>query len=242
MFRIRTLGVLLVAGQLGTARAEAPTAEALVRTYDEVMSPGAFRARFAMVAHRQDGTTRQYEFRVIKSREDKVRSYFLAPASAKGQEMLKVGDNLWVYMPNLKRSLRIASRESFQGGDFNNGDILRVSYVTDYTAALVPSEDEALWALELTGKTAETTYDRIKLWMRKDTRVPARAEYYAASGKRLRSATFDEVRTFHGLTRPSHIVMRNELATNRYTELTTLEMSLEAEAPPQLFVLDDLGR
>jgi outer membrane lipoprotein-sorting protein len=219
-----------------------PSAESLVRKYDAVMSPGAFEGVFEMAAHRSDGTIRHYKFRVLKSGDDKVRSFFLEPAAAKGQEMLKVGDNMWIYMPNLKRALRIASRESFQGGDFNNGDILRVSYVTDYTARLVPSDDPTLWALELAGKTAETTYDRIKLWMRKETELPVKAEYYAASGKLLRSAAFDDVRNFHGLERPARIVMRNELAKSRFTELTLLDMKVGAEAPAQKFVLDDLGR
>jgi outer membrane lipoprotein-sorting protein len=242
MSTLRTAALLLVSLPLGLSAAAEPTADELVRRYDAVMSPGSFEATLEMVAHRQDGSIRQYKFRVLKARDDKTRSLFLEPASAKGQEMLKVGDNLWVYMPNLKRALRIASRESFQGGDFNNGDILRVSYVTDYSATLVASEDETLWALELVGKTAESTYDRIKLWMRKDTRLPVKAEYYATSGKLLRSATFDDVKRFHGLERPAHIVMRNELATRRFSELTMLEMRTDAEAPAQLFVLDDLGR
>ena len=234
--------VALSALTLSLAAAAEPSAEALVRRYDAVMSPGAFEALVEMVAHRADGTTRRYKFRVLKSGDDKVRSLFLEPAAAKGQEMLKVGDNMWVYMPNLKRALRIASRESFQGGDFNNGDILRVSYVTDYTASLVPSEDASLWALDLVGKTAETTYDRVKLWMRKDNELPVKAEYYAASGKLLRSATFDEVKNFHGLERPSRMVMRNELATSRFSELTFLDMKAGTDAPAQKFVLDDLGR
>ena len=203
--------VALSALTLSLAAAAEPSAEALVRRYDAVMSPGAFEA-------------------------------LVETAAAKGQEMLKVGDNMWVYMPNLKRALRIASRESFQGGDFNNGDILRVSYVTDYTASLVPSEDASLWALDLVGKTAETTYDRVKLWMRKDNELPVKAEYYAASGKLLRSATFDEVKNFHGLERPSRMVMRNELATSRFSELTFLDMKAGTDAPAQKFVLDDLGR
>lgn len=156
--------------------------------------------------------------------------------------MLRVEDNMWVYMPNLKRALRLASRESFQGGDFNNGDVLRVNYVADYNAKLSPSEDDKLWLLDLTAKTKEAAYDHIKLWMTKDDRQPKKAEYYAASGKLLRSAQFDDVKDFHGLRRPSHIVMRNELATKRYSEMNTLDMKLNIDVPAQKFVLDDLGR
>jgi outer membrane lipoprotein-sorting protein len=206
------------------------------------MTPRTFDFLLTMVAHRQDGTTRSYKFRVLKSENDKVRSWFFEPASAQGQEMLRVGDNLWVYMPNLKRALRIASRESFQGGDFNNGDVLRVNYAADYTAKLVQSDDDGLWALELTARTAEATYDRVKLWMSRAKRLPVKAEYYAASGKLLRSARFEDVKTFRGFERPARIVMRNELVTQRFSELVMLDVKLDVAVPPQKFVLDDLGR
>ena len=226
----------------GTARAGEPTADELVRRYDEIMSPRTFDGLLTMVAHRQDDTTRSYKYRVLKAENDKVRVWFFEPAASKGQEMLRVGDNLWVYMPNLKRALRIASRDSFQGGDFSNGDVLRVNYVADYSAKRVDSDDASLFALELAAKSSEATYDRIKLWITKDKRLPARAEYYAESGKLLRSATFDEVKTVRGLERPSRIVMRNELATKRFSELNWLDLKINVEAPAQKFVLDDLGR
>jgi outer membrane lipoprotein-sorting protein len=233
---------LLLPCATGVAHAAAPSAEELVRRYDEVMSPKTFDALMAMVAHRQDGSTRAYKMRVLKSGDDKTRVWFLEPASAKGQEMLKVGDNMWVYMPNLKRALRIASRESFQGGDFNNGDVLRVNYVADYNAKLVPSTDDLLYALELTAKSGEASYDRIKLWLRKDKRLPVKAEYYAASGKLLRSASFEGIKVFRGLERPALIVMRNELASRRFSEMTMVDMKVNVEVQAQKFVLDDLGR
>ena len=181
---------------------------------------------------------------MLKSTDDKIRMWFFEPAAAKGQEMLRVEDNMWVYMPNLKRALRIASRESFQGGDFNNGDVLRVNYVADYTAKLCSRRaTTSCWPLELAAKTKDATYDKIKLWMsRRTEQQPAKAEYYASSGKLLRSAAFEDIKDFHGLTRPAHIVMRNELAAKRYSEMNTLDMKLNIEVPAQKFVLDDLGR
>ena len=219
-----------------------PTASDLVRRYDEVMSPVSSEALMSMVAHRQDGTTWTYKMRSLKAGGDKLRMWFLEPASAKGQEMLRVGDNLWVYMPNLKRALRLATRESFQGGDFSNGDMLRVNYRVDYTAKLVVSGDDQLWALDLAAKSDEATYTRIKLWMSKDKRLPVRAEYYAASGKLLRSATFGDVKTFHGVEVPTRITMRNELATKRFSEMFILDRKINVEVPEQTFVLDSLGR
>ena len=87
-----------------------PTADELLKRYDQVMSPKTFDGLLLMVAHRQDDTTRTYKFRALKSEDDKIRTWFYEPAAAKGQEMLRVGDNMWVYMPNLKRAMRLASR------------------------------------------------------------------------------------------------------------------------------------
>lgn len=233
---------ILVMATAEPVRAEEPNAVELVQHYDALMAPRTFDALMTMTAHRQDGSTRSYRFRVLKSEDDKVRTWFLEPASAKGQEMLRVGDNQWVYMPNLKRSLRIASRESFQGGDFSNADVLRVNYFADYTATLVPSGSAATWAVELKARTPEAAYDRILLWMTKADRQPVRAEYFAASGKLLRSAVFEDVKSFRGVRRPARVVMRNELATNRFSELNTLDIQVDVPVNAQQFVLDGLGR
>lgn len=243
MLRFSAATVVLLSLATPTLAAAAdPTAEQLLKRYDQVMSPRTFDGLLVMIAHRQDDTTRTYKFRALKSQDDKIRTWFFEPAAAKGQEMLRVEDNMWVYMPNLKRALRLASRESFQGGDFNNGDVLRVNYVADYNAKLIPAEDDKLWLLDLTAKSKEAAYDHIKLWMSKDKQQPAKAEYYAASGKMLRSAKFEDVKSFHGLERPAHMTMRNELATKRFTEMMWLDLKLDLDVPAQKFVVDDLGR
>ncbi len=239
--RLRQLiGFLIVCG--GIARAGEPTPVDVLKHYDDTMSPKTFDSLITMVAHRQDDTTRTYKFRALKGDGDKIRLWFYEPAAAKGQEMLRVGDNMWVYMPNLKRAIRLASRESFQGGDFNNADALRVNYVADYTPAFGDSGAKDTWLLDLTAKTKDAAYDRIKLWIHKADFMPVKAEYYAASGKMLRSMVFADVKDFHGLKRPSHLVMKNELAQKRFSEMNTLDMKLNIDVPAQRFVLDELGR
>lgn len=225
------------------ARAEGASADALLRRYDEVMAPGDFEAVTRMVAHRDDGSTRTYQMTLLKSGEDKLRATFSAPASAKGQELLRSGDNLWLYMPNLKRAVRVASRDSFMGGDFNNADVLRVNYVADYAPSLVETTDTA-YALELKAKGPEVAYDKIKLWMSKDdASQPQRAEYYAKSGKLLRSAEFSDVKDFgQGFVRPARMVMKNEVSKARWSEMVWESVTLKDSIPSQRFVLDDLGR
>ncbi len=237
-----TLAVLTLLWAAPALAAE-PTAEELLARYDAVMGPRTFEAESEMTAYREDGSSRTYVMRMLKAEDDKFRIWFKGPASVKGQEMLRSGDNLWVYLPNLKRATRIANRDNFQGGDFNNADVMRVNYTRDYTARLVPSALPETWALELKAKTPETAYDSIKLWLRKKDSMPVRGEYYGTSGQLLRSAEFSEFVEYEkGYSRPSKVVMRNELVSSRRSEMIIKALKLSVEAPAQRFTQADLGR
>lgn len=228
-----------------TLAAEPPTALDALKAYDALMSPPHFKATTKMTAHRDDGSTRAYAMTILKGEGDKSRVWFQEPAAVRGQEMLRNGENLWVYMPNLKRALRLASRDSFQGGDFNNADIMRADYAVDYAATL--EADPALpdaWLLKLKAKTRDASYDAIKLWVQKaPLGMPVQGEYYTASGKLLRSAKFLDVKDFgHGASRPARVTMRNEIATARYSELVFESLDVTVPAPDSKFALADLGR
>ncbi len=240
--RASTWAVMTLLVALPALAAE-PTAEELLKRYDAVMGPRTFESDSEMTAYREDGSSRTYVMRMLRGENDRFRVWFKGPASVKGQEMLRSGDNLWVYLPNLKRATRIANRDSFQGGDFNNADVMRVNYSVDYTAKLVASEVPDTWALELKAKSPETAYDSIKLWLRKKDGLPVRGEYYGTSGQMQRSAEFSEYTELEkGYTRPAKVVMRNELVKARRSELVLKSMKLNVDAPAQRFTQADLGR
>ena len=230
------------------ASAEPISAAAVVTRYDALMSPPAFEATMVMIARREDGSERSYTLKSLKLGTDKLRATFTAPANAKGQEMLRLGDTLYSYLPNLKRAVRVASRDSFMGGDFNNGDVLRVNYTADYTPTLLPSAEgtsaEGTCA-SLEAKGPQVAYDRIELCLTPgpvDKAQPTSARYYAKSGKLLRSAVFSDVKDFGGIVRPGTIVMKNEVQLQRQSTMRWEAFEVKAEISSQRFVVEDLGR
>jgi len=228
---------------VSAAPAAPPTPAELLAKYDAIMGPPSYEAVARMTAHRDDDTERTYKMRILKSGTERFRAWFLEPASVRGQEMLRQGDNFWLYMPNLKRGVRMASRDSFQGGDFNNADVLRVNYAADYDGTV--GEDAAMpatWLLELKAKTPEAAYDRIRLWIGRADLMPVKGEYYTESGKLLRTAEFSEVKTFKGLKRPTKVLMRNQLAVKRWSVMIVDELDPKVNPPASRFVVDDLGR
>lgn len=238
----RTL--LLVVTVLGSgALAKEPTAEDIIAKYDAIMGPLAFESVSTMTATREDGTTRTYEMRMLKRDTDKFRVFFTGPAAVKGQEILRLGDNAWVYLPNLKRATRIANRESFQGGDFNNADILRVNYTADYTGTMAPSDVPGTYCVQLKAKHQETAYDAITLYVRTADLLPVQGKYFGTSGKLMRSAEFLDIKELaKGFVRPSRIVMHNELVAARKSEMVLKSMKLDVDVPPQRFTQTDLGK
>jgi outer membrane lipoprotein-sorting protein len=240
---MRTLPLLLSLSLCTPALAADPTPEAILAAYDATMGPPTFEAENELTSVREDGSTRTYVMRFLKRDLDKFRAWFREPASVKGQEILRLGDNLWVYLPNLKRANRIANRDSFQGGDFNNADVLRVNYAADYAGSLVPSDVPDTFCVQLKARHAETAYDAITLYVRKKDLLPVRARYFASSGKLLRTAEFSDVKQFApGYSRPAKVVMRNELLPARSSTMVLRSIDLKAEAPPQRFTQSDLGR
>ena len=224
--------------------AEPPTAKDVLAKYDASMAPPTFKAVTTMTAHRDDGSTRGYKMTILKGADDKSRIWFQEPAAVRGQEMLRNGDNTWVYMPNLKRALRLASRDNFQGGDFNNADVLRANYSRDYDGTVREDDQKPeQWLVELKAKSADTAYDSVKLWVTKEPLgLPVHGEYYTSSGKMLRSADFSDIKDFgNGLKRPAHVTMRNEIATQRYSEMVWESVDIAATVGDGKFGLSDLG-
>lgn len=220
-----------------------PTAADILRRYDEVMAPKVATMESAMTVTRDDGSQRTYTMRVLKKGDDKTRISFDKPASMAGQEILRVGDNSWIYLPDIKRATNMSNRESFQGGDFSNADMLRSSFSADYQAKLTPGAEKDVYALELTSKSKETAYQAIKLWLRKSDYLPVRAQYFGTSGKLMRSTQFSDYREFQpGYVRPAKVLMVNETVKNRQSELVILKLKTEAEIPDARFVLGDLGK
>lgn len=223
--------------------AEKISAADLLEKYDSIMGPENFESVATMTATREDGTTRTYKMKFVKKGTDKFRIWFQGPAAVAGQEVLRVGDNSWVYLPNLKRATRIANRDSFQGGDFNNADVLRVNYKADYTATLAQMDKSEQWLIELKAKSSNTAYDAIKLWIRKSDFMPIKGEYFGTSGKILRSAEFSDFKQFtKGYMRPARVVMKNELIPARKTELVTQTINVTITPPNQRFSLSNLGK
>ena len=141
------------------------TADEIVRRADQVMIGDSAKYDSIMVIKRPNINDLKAKYRTyFKGRGKKVLVKILYPPEKIGKDLLFIGNNMWQYIPNVERSVRIAGTQRFMGGDFNNSDLLKVSLVDDYQAELIKTtviEGAECYYLKLKAKSPSAIYDHV---------------------------------------------------------------------------------
>jgi outer membrane lipoprotein-sorting protein len=234
---------LVVSALVASAAARAqPSAQELLHRACAILAPPAYEADARMSLLRDGAPTRSFAMHLWKQGPDKLRVRFTEPLDERGTEVLRDGDAMWQYLPNLKRALRISAKQEFHGGDFNNTDILRVDLEADYSVSLGDGAPPGTAVLELRGRDDRVTYDRVRFRVRVADGMPLVQEFYGRSGKLLRTLELCEPRAYGRLRRPSRLFMKNALVPSRQTELVFERFDLRQALDPSLFQQVALGR
>jgi len=93
---------------------------ALLKQIDRNLSPESYESYRKLINIEPDGKKKEFTLFTVKKGLDKMASLFIAPASEKGRSTLRLGDNMWLYIPNVGKPVRITSLQSVVGGVFNN--------------------------------------------------------------------------------------------------------------------------
>ncbi|MGA7107487.1 MAG: outer membrane lipoprotein-sorting protein [Terracidiphilus sp.] len=162
----------------------------------------------------------EHLYEVSQKGTDKTYVDFMSPRE-KGRHLLMLGDDMWVYLPDTSRPVRITPLERLTG-DASNGDVARTNYAVDYSPVYLRSEKVGAVdcnVLELTAKRKGATYQRIVYWLRAEDARPVRAEFYLTSGKHIKSATFDEYEQSGGRLLLRKLTLYDEIRHNSHSVL-----------------------
>ncbi|MBT8490345.1 MAG: outer membrane lipoprotein-sorting protein [Deltaproteobacteria bacterium] len=177
----------------------------LLLQIDRNLNPDSYEAYKKLINIEPSGKKKEFVLFTVKKGKDKVVALFISPASEKGRSTLRLGENMWLYIPNVGKPIRITSLQSVVGGVFNNSDILRLDYTSEYNVETV--EDEGgKYILRLKAKTRTVAYDKLKMWANKETLVPLKIECLTEAAMLVKTIYFKDVKDFGGgIVRPSII-------------------------------------
>ncbi len=135
----------------------------------------------------------------VKSQgNDKALVKILEPAKDQGTLSLRVGDNLWTYLPKVDRTIKVPAAmmsNSWMGSHFTNDDLVQESRLSrDYDAKLVgtPADKAGKFVIELTPKpNAPVVWGKLVLTLSAD-KLPLEERYYDEKGKLVRTLAYGE--------------------------------------------------
>ena len=177
----------------------------LLKQVDRNLNPESFESYRKLINIEPNGREKEFVLFTMKKGKDKIAALFISPASEKGRSTLRLDENMWLYIPNVGKPVRITSLQSVVGGMFNNADILRLDYAEEYNVVKVEDlGDEYL--MHLKAKTNSVAYDKLKMWADKKKNLPKKIECLTTASMLIKTIYFKQVKDFGGgIVRPSVI-------------------------------------
>jgi len=208
---------------------------------DKNMQPESYEMYRKLINVEPDGSKKEFVLYSVKKGPATTVALFLQPASEKGRTTLRQGDNMWLYIPNVGKPIRITSLQSVVGGVFNNSDILRLDYSEEYRVRGIEDQGES-YLLDLKANSSSVAYDTLKMSVDKKTMLPVTVECYAISGMLIKTLHYSRIKDFgDGLVRPSMLETDSPLHKG-YKSVMLFAKIKRKEVADEVFTLNYMSR
>jgi len=248
--KISTIVMLLVAALASplSHAADMSAAQIMARNF-LAAKVSALKADATMLLESRGGASRERRMTMLTRLQDNgvdanVLIRFLSPGDIRGTAFLQLehssaDDDIWVYLPALKKSRRLVAnnkKDSFFGSDFSYGDILppRVDlyrHVLGDSETLDGHETYVIMSTPASDSVLrDSGYSRKRTWVRKDSFLEAKVEYYDTDGRLLKTQTATDQK----LIDPDQgrwIAQRREMVNHQSGHRTVLTLSRIVNGP-----------
>lgn len=213
----------------------------LLKGVDSSLYPKIFKAKMSMETVRKGRNSIKFIYEIYSKESKKALMEIVYPARDKGKKILLLDNNLWMYIPDVSRPIRLSRNQSFMGSTFSNEDVSDSTWEDDYDP-IVTDEKGELILLTLKAKRRDVAYKQIDIWIDKNTRIPKEGVYFGLSGKPIKKVYFSNVKEITGLLRPLDMRMVDLLEEGAFTDVKLLELNELDSIPDYKFDVTQMGR
>ena len=234
------------AGSVAVVQPRPPDVEALLARLDELYRSTSSIARMEILVT-TPRSTRSMRLKAWTRGEDEALIVIEAPPREEGTATLRVGPNLWNYLPRIARTIRVPPSMmlgSWMGTDFTNDDLVKESSLRKDFEGRIERRSEAPqgWWLRLDVKSGIVgRWARIDLLVADDG-LPVEERHYDRKGRLARVLAFDEVKLLGGRRLPAHMTLTPTDVPGQRTEMRYLEAQFDVAIPEDTFSLSRLER
>lgn len=237
------------------------TAKQIVARSDQLMRGDSSIGTMTMTV-KTPNWKRTLKFKSWSKGKDKMLIRITYPKKEAGSASLKIGSNMWNYLPKINRTIKIPPSmmlQSWMGSDFTNDDIVKESsMVDDYNHTLLGKVELKVTETAGTKEAAKTStcykiksipkedaavvWGKIIYYCRVKDFVPVREEYYSDKGEMIKLMTLSNIKHMHDRNYPTYWKMQTLNRPGRYTEMTITDMRFNVPIQSSTFSLSNLGR
>lgn len=198
----------------GIITVQAQDATEIVRRADEKMRGESSQAEFTMEIIRPTWE-RSISMKAWSLGMDYSLILVTAPARDEGTAYLKRGNEIWNWLPDINRTIKMPPSmmsQSWMGSDFSNNDLVEESsIVTDYKHTLVGDSTLSgyeAYKIEMIPKPqAPVVWGKVVSFITKDEYLQLRTEFYDEDMELIKVMEGSEIKEIGGRTIPTMMEM-----------------------------------
>lgn len=182
---------------------------------------------------------------------DKTFIRILSPAREAGMASLRIGTEMWNYLPNTSSTVRIPPSMmagSWMGSDITNNDIVReITYADDYTysyttdTTLTGVQTDGAVYIELFPKSSTAVvWSSIVFAVRIEDTMPLWEKYYDSHGDLIKTVTYSDVQEMDGRAIPTQMQVIPADEEGQSTTITWSHAEFNRGLDSSIFSLSNL--
>ncbi|WP_321375129.1 outer membrane lipoprotein-sorting protein [uncultured Draconibacterium sp.] len=187
---------------------------AIIKQADEKFRGESSRGEMTMIIERP-GWSRTVSMKNWTLGNDYSLIYITAPAKEKGQVFLKRDKEMWNWVPNIERMIKIPPSmmmQSWMGSDFTNDDLVKESQMAkDYSNKLLGEEEVdgySCYKIELIPhEDAPVVWGKVIMWVSKEELHWLKAEFYDEDGFLVNTEILTDVKMMDDREMPTRLEM-----------------------------------
>lgn len=242
---INATAFLLILSTLSVAQ----DATEIVRQADEKMRGESSTAEVSMTIVRPTWE-RTISMKTWSRGTDYSLILITAPARDEGTAYLKRENEIWNWVPNVGRTIKLPPSmmmQSWMGSDFTNDDLVRESsIVTDYSHELLGEETingYECYKIEMIPEPdAPVVWSKVLVWISKEEYLQLRFEFYDERDELVNTMIASDIREFDGRLLPSHMEMIPADKEGHKTVMEYESMSFNEDIPESFFTIQNMRR
>jgi outer membrane lipoprotein-sorting protein len=238
--------LLFMAAWAGTA---AQNAREIVRKSNDLMRAKSSIGTMSMKIIKPDWQ-REMTMKMWALEPDFGMVYITAPAKSKGTVTLKRKNEVWNWIPSVRRTIKIPPSmmlQSWMGSDFTNDDLVRQSsIVEDYNHKIIGQENingYDCYKIEMIPKPeAGVVWDKIYLYVSVKGFLQLKAEYYDEEGSLVKTMLGSDIKVMDGRKIPAHWEMIPHDKPGSKTIMDYIDIRFNVNLKPSFFSLQNMQR